>query len=294
MNRYRITVFDVFNYSFLFLLAIIFIYPFLYIMAISTSDATHVVAGEVWLFPRGFTTDTYKYIFETPRLNVLNGIKNSILFTVLATLVSVFFTYTTAYVLSRKRFPGRYAFMMIIFFTMLFGGGMIPEYLVNKSLGLYNNIWAMVIPNAISVWVLIITRSYMDTLPVELEEAAIMDGANDLVIMFNIFAPLCAPILATIAVFYAVGHWNSYLFPLIYLQDTNLHTIQLVLARIVTTAGNLEGAGLDSFMADDGARVAPRNIQAAAIFITTVPILVIYPLAQRYFTKGLLIGSIKG
>ncbi len=121
-----------------------------------------------------------------------------------------------------------------------------------------------------------------------------MDGANDLVIMFNIFAPLCAPILATITVFYAVGHWNSYLFPLIYLQDTNLHTIQLVLARIVTAAGNLEGAGLDSFMADDGTRVAPRNIQAAAIFLTTVPILIIYPLAQRYFTKGLLIGSLKG
>jgi putative aldouronate transport system permease protein len=294
MKRHRVSLFDVVNYTMLFAIALICVYPFIYIIAVSLSDATYVSAGEVWLLPRGFTTETYKYIFENPRLNVLNGIKNSVIFTVLATLVSVCFTYTTAYVLSRKRFPGRYALLMIIFFTMLFSGGIIPEYLVNKSLGLLNNIWVMIIPNAISVWVLIITKSYLDTLPVEIEEAAIMDGANEFVIMLKIFAPISAPILATITVFYAVGHWNSYLYPLIYLQDVKLQTIQLVLARIVTSSGNLEGAGLEAFLTDEGVRVAPRNIQAAAIFITTIPILLIYPFAQKYFTKGLLIGSLKG
>ncbi|MNI58955.1 Inner membrane ABC transporter permease protein YcjP [compost metagenome] len=183
--------------------------------------------------------------------------------------------------------------MLLIFFTMIFDGGLIPNYLLMKSLGLVDSIWVMIIPGAISVWLLIIARAFLDTQPVELEEAAFIDGANDWQTMFRIFLPLSMPILATISVFYAVGIWNAYLGPLIYLQDKYLHPIQVILYQLVLDSRSGNGGGLSLVESEDGI-LFPRNLQAAVIFCGMFPILLVYPFAQRYFTKGLLVGSIKG
>jgi len=215
------------------------------------------------------------------------------MYTVLGTIFAVGLTFITAYCLSRKRFIGRYGFMMLIFFTMIFDGGLIPNYLLIKSLDMVDTVWVMIIPGAISVWLLIIARAFLDTQPVELEESAFIDGANDWQTMYRIYLPLSLPILATISVFYAVGIWNAYLGPLIYLQNKLLHPIQVVLYQLVLDTKSGNGGGLSLVESEDGI-LFPRNLQAAVIFCGMFPILLVYPFAQRFFTKGLLVGSIKG
>ncbi len=176
---------------------------------------------------------------------------------------------------------------------MVFDGGLIPNFLVLKSLGFVNNVLVMIIPSAINVFLLIITRTYLDGQPVELEESAFIDGANDFQIMWKVFLPICAPIIATISLFYAVQIWNAYLLPLIYLQDKSLHPIQLVLQQLVIDTRSGTGALLETITSEN-TTIFPRNMQAAVIFCGMFPILLVYPFAQKYFTKGLLIGSVKG
>lgn len=291
--RKNLTSFDVVNLTLLLLITLVCLYPFVNILAISLSSGQSVMAGEVFVYPIGFTLEAYKYILTTPNLGVLRGLWNSSLYTVLGTIFAVAMTFITAYCLSRKRFIGRHGFMLLIFFTMIFDGGLIPNYLLIKTLGMVDSIWVMIIPGAISVWLLIIARSFLDTQPVELEEAAFIDGANDWQTMYRIFLPLSLPILATISVFYAVGIWNAYLGPLIYLQDKHLHPIQVILYQLVLDSKSGNGGGLSLVESEDGI-LFPRNLQAAVIFCGMFPILLVYPFAQRYFTKGLLVGSIKG
>jgi putative aldouronate transport system permease protein len=291
MNK-KADLFDWVNNTVLILLGLCCIFPFIYILSVSLSDGNHVAAGDVFIYPKGINIEAYKYILSNTRLNVLQGLSNSILYVIVGSAFAVSLTYITAYALSKRQVKGRYVFMMLFLFTWIFEAGIIPNYLVWGAMGLVNSFWVMVIPLGINTFFLIITRSFLDALPHDLEESAVMDGANDLQVMWHIYSPLSKPVLATISVFYAVTIWNQFLVPLIYLRDSALHPIQLVLYNLVilsdSNTTNLEN------VVRNGYRLSPKNLQAAAIFIAVLPILFIYPFAQKYFTKGFLVGSLKG
>jgi len=290
--RKRADAFDWFNSIIMLFIALICVYPFLYILAVSLSDGTYVAAGDVFFYPKGIHLEAYKYIFSNARLNVLRGLGNSFLYALLGTIFAVTLTYITAYALSKPQVKGRYVIMMLFLSAWIFEAGIIPNYLVWSSVGMVNSFWVMIIPSGITTFLLIITRSFIDTLPLELEESAIIDGANDFQVMRRIYMPLSKPVIATITVFYAVAIWNQFLIPLIYLHDNSLHPIQLVLYGLIIqpdpTTTNLEN------IVQNGHLLLSRNLQAAAIFTAVLPILFIYPIAQKYFTKGFMIGAIKG
>ncbi|WP_216624454.1 carbohydrate ABC transporter permease [Paenibacillus foliorum] len=291
MRKRKIDMFEATNNSLLILLAIICVYPFLNILAVSVSDGLAVITGKVYFWPIGFNVETYKYVLGNSRLGITLGLFNSIFYTVSGTLVAVLLTFVTAYALSRKRLKGRYFIMLLFLFTWIFEAGLIPSYLVNNTLGLVNSRWIMILPGAISTFLLIITRSFLDAIPGELEESAFIDGANELQMLTRIFFPLSTPVLATIGVFYAVHIWNAFMIPLIYLQDRTLHPIQLILYRLI-----IKPDGGTSFenLTVNGHQILPDNIEAATIFLAIFPILFVYPFAQKYFTKGMLLGSLKG
>ncbi|WP_276356259.1 carbohydrate ABC transporter permease [Cohnella caldifontis] len=284
--------FDYFNIVVLILVSIICVYPLWNILAVSLSDGIYAAASKVYLIPKGWNVETYRYVLNNPRLGVSQGLWNSFAYTVVGTLVAVILTFLTAYPLSKKRLVGRKTIMLIFVFTFVFEAGIIPNFIVYKSLGLVNSFWVMIIPNAVNTFLLIIMRSFLDALPEELEESAYIDGANDLQTMWKIYFPLARPAIATVCVFYSVAIWNQYLVPAIYLQKQSLKPITVVLYNLIV-AGSKDGTSLESIRVH-GVQLLPQNLQAAAIFLSVAPILVVYPFAQKYFTKGMLIGSVKG
>lgn len=292
MLKQKTTTFDIVNVSILGLIAVACVYPFWNILMVSISDARAVLAGEIYLWPRGINADTYEYIFTNQRLGISTSVYNSVLYTVAGGVFAVALTYFTAYALSRKKLVGRRIIMATFVFTWVFEAGLIPNYLILSSLGFVNSRWVMIIPQAISTFLLIITRSFLDAIPQELEESAFIDGANDFQIMTRIFFPLSKPVVATISVFYAIQIWNNFLVPLIYIRDQALKPIQLILYELVIQPST-EGSGLETIMTDT-MTVVPKNIEAAAVVLGMVPIMLVYPFAQRYFTKGIMIGAIKG
>ncbi|WP_339316411.1 carbohydrate ABC transporter permease [Paenibacillus sp. FSL R10-2734] len=291
MSRKKIEWFPIVNNTLLILLALICIYPFLNILSVSLSDGVPVIRGKVYLWPIDFNIETYKYVLGNTRLGITRGLFNSIFYTVTGTVVAILLTFVTAYALSRKRLKGRYFIMLLFLFSMIFDAGLIPSYIVNNALGLVNSRWIMILPGALSTFLLIIARSFLDTIPSELEESAFIDGANEWQIMTRVYLPLSTPVLATIGVFYAVSIWNSFMTPLIYLQDQALHPLQLILYRLI-----IKPDGGTSFenLTVNGHQILPDNIEAATIFLAIFPILFVYPFAQKYFTKGMMLGSIKG
>lgn len=287
----KLTLFDYINMFILLIISIICIYPFINILAVSLSDGTAASAGKVYLWPKGFNIETYKYILENPRLGVMQGLMNSFIYTIVGGLFGVLLTYCTAYPLSKTRLYGRRFFMLCFIFTWVFEAGIIPNYIVFEQLGLVNSMWVMILPMALNTFLLIITKSFLDGLPEELEEAAFMEGANDFQIMWKVYFPLCKPIIATISVFYAVFIWNQFLIPIIYLQDTDLHPITLVLYNMIINS-SATGTSFENVVVN-GVQLSPQNLQAASIFCAILPILFIYPFAQKYFSKGMLVGSVK-
>ncbi|MFD0677053.1 MULTISPECIES: carbohydrate ABC transporter permease [unclassified Paenibacillus] len=284
--------FDYINHVMLLLLSVICIYPFINIAAVSVSDGVQVMSGKVYLWPEGFNLETYKYILNNPRLGITQGFYNSVFYAVVGTAFAVMMTFMTAYALSKKRLKGRYAIMMLFLIAWIFDAGLIPNYLINQKLGLVDSRWIMILPGAISTFLLIVTRSFLDTLPYELEESALIDGANDIQIMSKVYFPLSTPVLATIGVFYSVNIWNSFLTPMIYLRDKAMHPIQLILYNLVIRPD--PGSTTLENVVSDGYTLLPKNIEAAVIVLAIFPILLVYPFAQRYFTQGMLMGSLKG
>lgn len=288
----RPTVFGVVNGVLLVVIAILCLYPLVYILSVSLSDGRAVQSGEVTLLPIGFNVETYRYIFSSPRLGILRALGNSFLYTAVATVVAVTLTYMTAYALSKKSLPGRGLIMMLFVITWIFDAGIVPTYIVNQHLGLVNNWLIMVLPLAQSTFLLIIARSFLEQIPSELEESASIDGAGDARIMTRIYFPLSTPAVATIGIFYAVQTWNQFLFPLIYLQDKALQPIQLVLYRLLLS-NDAQAINFERIVAN-GHQILPQNIRAATMVCAIVPILAFYPYAQRYFSKGIMLGAVKG
>lgn len=273
----------------LLLVCIIVIYPIYYMLIVSISDGHAVLRGEISFWPKGINFGAYQAILSNKY--VPNSYKNTIVYTLSGTAINLVMTSLCAYPLSRKKFFGRNVFTALIVFTMFFDAGIISQYMVVSSLHMRNTIWAVVIPGAINVWYMIIMRTFFSDIPEELFESARLDGANDMTIFTKIVLPLSKAVMATMVLFYAVGHWNAFLQPLIYLDDRNKMPMQLILRNIVmgadaATSGSMSVAGDMSTMS--------MNIKYAVIFITILPILVVYPFVQKYFVKGVMVGSVKG
>jgi putative aldouronate transport system permease protein len=285
-------LFDITNITILMLVVLVSIYPFVLMLSTSVSDGAAAASGRIFLLPKGLNIETYKYILNNPRLGVASGMLNSLFYTIVGGFVAVVVTYMTAYPLSRKRLKGRTLIMQLFLFTWVFEAGIVPNYIVFHALGLVNSRLVMILPMAVNTFLLIVTKSFLDSLPTELEEAAFIDGANDWKIMWKVFFPVSKPIIATITVFNAVLIWNQFLIPMIYLQDPKLQPITIVLYNLIINASK-GGTSFENITVN-GVQLMPQNLQAAAIFLAILPILFIYPFTQKYFTQGMLLGSVKG
>ncbi|MEK3890048.1 carbohydrate ABC transporter permease [Bacillus sp. FSL K6-3431] len=294
-DTYSDKVFKVFNYIFLSLALIIVLYPIIFIVSASISSPKFVNSGEMWLFPKGLTFEGYKMVFQNPQIWI--GYKNTLIYTFLGTAVNLLVTVPAAYALSRRDFVGRGFIMGLMLVTMFISGGLIPSYLLIKSLGLIDTIWVMILPGAASVYNVIVCRTFFQsTIPGELEESARMDGAGNFTLFVKIIVPLSAPIIAVMALFYGVGHWNSYFNALIYIRDQDLYPLQLVLRQILVLQEMSAEMTMDASTVEalqNKATIAD-TVKYAVIIIATLPLIVIYPFMQRFFVKGVMIGSVKG
>lgn len=285
-------VFTIVNYIILFIFTITILYPLVYIVSASFSSSSAVVSGKVWLYPVEPTLAGYEAVFKHRLIG--SSFLNSVFYTVVGTVINVFITLIAAYPLSRKDFMPRNVIMALFVFTMMFSGGLIPSYLVVKGLGMIDTRWSLIIPGALAVWNMVIARTYFQTtIPDELLEAAQMDGCSDLTFVRKIVIPVSGPIIAVIALFYAVGHWNQYFNALLYLKHQELYPIQLVLRDILVQ--NEVDASMITDLADQATKEGLREaLKFSLIVVSTLPVLIIYPFIQRHFVKGMMIGSLKG
>lgn len=284
------TAFQVFDVLFLLILSLTFILPFLSVLSTSfISEAEASQRGSFILIPHHLDLGAYITLLGSNSI-IYNAYLITIFRVVIGTAMNLFFTAMLAYGVSKKSIPFRNPITMLIFFTMLFSGGLIPEFMLVKSLGLYNNIWSMVIPGLISAWNMILLRNFFMQIPESLEESALLDGASPLQILIQIIIPLSMPAIATIGLFYAVGHWNAWFDAFIYISDTHKLPVQNIMRNIVI---GLSTSDLNSSMSDQ-ATPPTETVKAAVIIISTIPILIIYPFIQKYFVKGIMVGSVKG
>jgi multiple sugar transport system permease protein/putative aldouronate transport system permease protein len=285
-------VFTLFCDLLLFALMLAVLYPLIYIVSASFSSANAVIQGRVWIWPVEPTLEGYRAVFRSP--SVPRGFINSVYVMALGTTINVIVTVMLAYPISRKDLYGRNILMGIITFTMLFSGGLIPSFLLIRSLHLYNTFWAIIIPTAVSVYNVIVARTFFQTnIPIDLLEAAQMEGCGDFRFLLRIVLPLSAPILAVLAMFYAVGHWNSYFNAMIYLRDPAKKTLQLVLRDIL-----IVNQISDDMINDVEQAIKQQGLVQILIYslmvVSSGPMLIIYPFIQKHFVKGIMVGAIKG
>jgi putative aldouronate transport system permease protein len=287
-------IFDITNKVFVTLLILVILYPLIYIISASISDPNVVNSGKMWLWPLEITFEGYERVFQNKEIWI--GYRNTVFYTLVGTFINLLVTLPCAYALSRRDIKGRNVIMFLIVFTMFFNGGLIPTFLIVKNLGMLNTVWALMIPNAAAVWNIIVARTFFHSnIPRELEEAAEMDGCGPFRLFGQIIVPLSKPIIAVMALFYGVGHWNSYFNALIYLSDENLFPLQLFLREILvltemSSSMMMDGGDLEAIAQQ--AKIADI-IKYAVIIVSALPLLIVYPFLQRYFVQGVLIGSIK-
>lgn len=278
-------VFSIFNYTILFMGAVVCLFPFIHVLALSLSSESAIISNKVTIFPVEMNTRAYANALGNSSL--ISSFKFTILLTVLGTIVNLFFTVIGAYPLSKRGLPGKNIVWIYILIAMFISGGLIPTYLVVKALGLINSIWALILPQALSTFNLIVMKTYFQTIPESLEESAKLDGCTDIGVLVKIILPLSIPIIAAMTLFYAVGHWNQFFSALIYINDSKKYTLQLRLRMMIPRdPGSLMLEG-------DMAEVPRESLKAAAIILSILPIIFVYPWMQKYFIKGMLIGSIK-
>jgi putative aldouronate transport system permease protein len=285
-------MFSAVNYLVLSIFLLTILYPLIYIFSSSFSSTDAVISGKVFLLPVEPNLEGYYAVFKHKL--IWTGFINSLFYTVVGTLINIVMTVLAAYPLSRKDLYGRNAYMFLFVFTIMFAGGLIPSYLLVKDLGILNSRWAMILPGALAIWNMIITRTYFQTtIPDELLEAAQLDGCNDFQFLARVIVPLSGPILAVITLFYAIGHWNHFFSALLYLKTQQLYPLQLVLRDILIQ--NSVDASMLTDVEDAAKREGLRELlKYSLIVVATVPVLVIYPFVQRHFVKGIMIGSLKG
>ena len=289
MRKKHLSVGQFVNGFFVALLAFICLYPFLNVLAYSVSGYNAVLSGKVTFYPIDFNVDAYKQILG--KTQIWLAMKTTVLVTLYGTALSLALTILSAFALSRKDLPGRSFFTTIVLFTMYFSGGMIPTFLVVKHMGLFDTMMALFIPQSINVFNFIVMRTFFKNIPESLEEAARIDGASYMKVLIKMILPLSIPIIATIGHFYAVSYWNTYFDALLYIQKPDLYTLQLRLKSLLfgeelnNSNANLEGIGT---------QVMSQSLKMATVAVSTIPILIVYPWLQKYFVKGVMIGSVKG
>ena len=268
---------------------ILMLYPFVHIISVSLSDASQYTPGDLLLWPQGLTTAAYQLVLDGPVVS--QALLISIGVTLVGTAISMFMTVTMAYALTQtKRVPGSRFVLMVVLFSMLFSAGIIPNYLLVRQLGLLDNYLALILPGAISAFNRIVIRNFFRNIPEELFDAARIDGASEIGILVRIVLPLSKAVLAVIALFYGVGYWNAFFGAMLYLSDPRMWPMQLVLRQYVLQADPLPGSVIENTQQV----ITPHTVQMAVLVLATVPILLVYPFLQRYFTKGVLTGAIKG
>jgi putative aldouronate transport system permease protein len=282
---------DIAVYAIAIITAIITFYPFLYVFSMSVSDPSAVVSGKVKLFPIGFSLESYHLIVKNPEIWIKLG--NTIWIVVVGTLLNVITTVMVAYPLSREEMPFKRFLMIFITFTMFFSGGLIPSYLLIKHLGLINSLWSLVLPGAVSAWYVIIARTFFKSISSSLIESAKIDGCRHISIIFRIMLPLSLPIIAVVTLYGAVNYWNSYFNAMIYIMDSNKQPLQLYLVRILVS-GQTDRMVTEMRDLSSGDKASyQEQLKYAIIIFSILPIIGIYPFLQKYFVKGLMIGSIK-
>lgn len=282
-------IFSCINIIFLTFFALLCLIPFINIIAVSLSDNAAIISGKVFLWPIGMNVTAYKTVFQD--LTMIRSFGFTVLLTVLYTVVTMTMTILCAYPLANKKLKGRTAFLLIITFTMYFSGGTIPHYLLVSGMNMLNTIWALILPGAINTFNMIVMKSFFSSIPAGLEESARIDGAGHFRILVSIVLPLSLPIIATLSLFYAVGRWNGFSDALFYINDTKMYPLQLKLRQLISL-NNIDQMLTD--LNEERQLVIPETIKSASIMFATAPILLIYPWLQKYFVKGMMVGSIKG
>ncbi len=286
-------IFDIVNTLIMLCLLVVFVWPLWFVLIASVSDPAEVWRGNVILFPVQFTLAAYEEVIQYEE--IWTGYLNTIIYTVVGTTVNVVLTVCGAYPLSRKDFAPGKVFMVLLLITMYFNGGLIPTYMVVSRLGLTDTIWAMILPGAVSVFNIIIMRTYFSTsIPGELFEAAQLDGATTAQYLFRVVLPLSKPVLAVIMLFYAVGHWNDFYSALVYLKSQSLMPLQYVLRSLLFSTQMLsQSVGMNADAMLHRMQLA-QTLKYSSIIVSTIPVLCLYPLVQKHFVKGMMIGSVKG
>ncbi|TBL71605.1 carbohydrate ABC transporter permease [Paenibacillus thalictri] len=278
------------NYVILTIVALSCLLPIINMIAVSVSNQNAVASGFVSLWPIGFNLDSYKALMKGT--DIFRAFQNSVVITLVGVLLSMLFTIMAAYPLSRKYFWGRKGFTMAMVFTMLFSGGLIPTFLLVKALGLVNSYGALWLPGLISTYNMLVMRTFFENIPAEMEEAARIDGCGEMRLLAQIILPLSLPVVATLGLFYGVGFWNAFMNVLIYINDTKLFNLTVLVQKMVQSQQLMQQ--MNNLQPNDVEAVTPDSIKSAAVIVMIVPMLVVYPLLQKYFVKGVMIGSIKG
>jgi putative aldouronate transport system permease protein len=280
------TLFDCINYAVLTLTALIMLLPFIHVVAASLTPIEDLMSRDFILIPTRLSLDAYRYVFSTPV--IMRGLLISLYITIVGTTLNLLLSSITAYPLAHRNLLGNRVMSLLVVFTLIFNGGMIPMFIIVQKLKLLNTFWSLMLPYVISSFNLMLFRNYFREMPDELEEAAKIDGYNDLSILFKIILPLSKPLLATFAIIFGVDHWNSWFTATLYLSDSRKWPIQVILRQVITSASQVGDAmGGTNY-------IPPMTVRMCTIVVATVPILLIYPFLQKYFTKGILIGSVKG
>lgn len=285
-------VFDAINTLLLAIIVVMVLYPLIFVVSASFSNPMLVMQGKIRLFPKDVTFMAYKRIFAND--DIMIGYRNTFIYTIVGTLLNLIMTIAGAYPLSRKDFYGRNFIMGMFTFTMFFSGGLIPTYLIIKRLNLINNFWVMILPGAVSVYNMVIMRTFFQTtIPTEIEEAAAIDGSSNIQTLIKIVLPLSVPIISVMVIFYGVGHWNAYFNALIYISERSKFPLQLILREILIQNQ------MDDMMNIDTESIAQQQLMAetikyAVIIVASVPVLLLYPILQKHFVKGVMIGAVKG
>lgn len=282
--------FDAINLFLLGIATLLILYPLVFVLSASFSNPSALFEGRVWLIPVEFNLSSYIRVFKDP--NIMNSYLNTLIYTLLGTTINIVLTICAAYPLSRRDFVGRNTLMMLFTFTMFFSGGLIPTYLLVKNLGMINTIWAIVIPGAVSVWNIIIMRTFLQSIPYEIQESAQIDGSSNIHTLIRIVLPLSVPVIAVMVLFYGVAHWNAFFNALIYLSDVKQYPLQLIIRQILLQ--NQMGEMVDATESSVDQLLIVEGIKYAVIVVSSIPVLMLYPFLQRYFVKGVMIGAIKG
>lgn len=291
MRKSTKDLFPIINYVLLTVIGLVTLFPLYYVVVVSFMDPSEYLKGGLRLFPSTWSLASYKYLLSTK--SFLNASMVSGFLAIVGTFCSLVITAALSYALSRRRMPARRAILLLMLLTTLFNPGMIPPYLLVRDLHLINSIWALIIPVLTSGWYVILMKGFFDSIPDSLEEAAQMDGCNDIGIWFRIILPLSLPSLAAFGLFYAVSYWNTFFSAVLYITDSSKWPLQVLLQNMLIDSSTAAGGGAaQELMAEQS--IPPETLKMAAVVIATVPILLVYPFLQKHFAKGVMVGSIKG